>query len=170
MVDSPQQQLNCRTIKPFSAQTQIKLNGSIPLPRDIIVSGTFQNVSGAPFEADYPATNAEIAPSLGRNLAACGTRVVCTATAQVPLVAPYTMFLDRRTQLDVRLSKVLRLGPRTRLRANVDLYNILNANTVLGASNTYGPRWQQPTAQQTVREVDAILPGRLIHLGGQLTF
>jgi len=30
-----------------------------------VVSATFQNLSGAPFEANYNATNAEIAPSLG---------------------------------------------------------------------------------------------------------
>ena len=72
VVDSPQQLLNCHVVTPFKAQTQVKLNGSYPLPGDFVVSGTFQNLSGPPIEANYPATNAEIAPSLGRNLAACG--------------------------------------------------------------------------------------------------
>ena len=170
VIDSPQQRLNCHTVLPFSAQTQVKVLGSLPLPHDITVSGTFQNVSGAPYEANYPAPNSEIAPSLGRNLAACGTRVVCTSTATVQLIAPLTEFLDRRTQVDLRLSKVFRLGSKTRLRANVDLYNVLNGNTVLGANPTYGPLWQQPKGQNNSREVDAILPGRLVHVGGQLSF
>jgi hypothetical protein len=171
VVNSPQQRLNCHTVIPFKAQTQVKLLGSYALPGDVTVSGTFQNVSGAPFEANWNAPNSAIAPSLGRNLAACGARAVCAATATVPLVAPMTQFLDRRTQLDLRLSKVLKLGPNTRLRANVDIYNVLNGNTVLGVNSTYGPIWLQPTGQgANVREVDAILPGRLIHLGGQLTF
>ena len=169
VVDSPQQRLNCRTVKPFKSQTQIKAFGSYPLPGDIIVSGTFQNNSGRPFEADYPAPNATIAPSLGRNLAACGTAAVCTQTATVPLVAPYTLFMDRRVQLDLRLSKVLKLGPKARLRANLDLYNALNSNTVLAVNSRYGPTWQQPAATLNV-EVDSILPGRLLHVGGQLSF
>ena len=94
----------------------------------------------------------------------------CTATALVPLIAPQTQFLDRRTQLDLRLSKALRLGPKARLQVNLDLYNALNGNPVLSGNNTYGPLWQQPTGQQSNRDVDSILPGRLIHLGGRLTF
>ena len=169
VIDSPQQRLNCHVVKPFSGQTQIKLNGSYPLPGDFIVSGTFQNNSGRPFEADYQAPNAAIVPTLGRNLAACGTRVVCTSTALVPLVAPFELFLERRVQLDLRLSKVLKVGRKGRLRANFDLYNALNASTVLAVNSRYGPTWQQPAATLNV-EVDAILSGRQIHFGGQLTF
>ena len=170
VVDSPQQRLNCHTVLPFSAQTQYKILGSLPLPHDITVSGTFQNVAGAPYEANWAAPNSVIAPSLGRNLAACGTRVVCTATATVQLIAPLTEFMDRRTQIDMRLSKVFRLGSKTRLRANVDIYNVLNGSTVLGANGTFGPIWLVPTGQSNLREVDSILPGRLVHFGGQLTF
>jgi hypothetical protein len=72
------------------------------------VSGTSQNVGGPTIEANYQATNTEIAPSLGRNLAACRGAAVCTATATVPLVAPMTLFEDRRTQLDFRLTKIIR--------------------------------------------------------------
>src|SRR5262245_59131153 len=60
---------------PYEANTQIKLHGSYPLPGDFMVSGILQNLPGTPIGANYTATNAQIAPSLGRNLAACGTRV-----------------------------------------------------------------------------------------------
>ena len=63
----------CHVETPFSAQTQIKLFGSYPLPYDFMVSGVLQNLSGPQILANYAATNAEIAPSLGRNLAACPT-------------------------------------------------------------------------------------------------
>jgi hypothetical protein len=169
VVDSPQQLLNCRTVIPFKAQTQVKALGSVPLPGNVVVSGTFQGVSGRPIEANWPAPNNVITPSLGRNLAACGTRAVCTQTAIVPLVAPYTMFLDRRTQLDLRLSKLLNVGPKARLRANVDVYNVLNGSAILGVNNSYGSLWLQPAAQLNL-EVDSILPGRLVQFGGQLTF
>jgi hypothetical protein len=173
VVDSPQQLLNCHTEVPFKAQTQVKVFGSYPLPGDFVVSGTLQNVSGAAVDAFYSATNAEIAPSLGRNLAACGTRVPCTATARVQLIAPQTHFLDRRTQLDVRLTKVFNLISNVRLQVNVDVYNALNSSSILGVESTYGPRWLQPVAGGVsggTGEGDAILPGRLIQFGGRLTF
>lgn len=171
VVDSPQQLLFCDAVLPFKAQTQVKALASVPLPREFTVSATFQNVSGAPFEANFPVRNVDIAPSLGRDLAACGSRrgAACPVTATVPLVKPMTQFLDRRTQLDLRLSKIVRVG-NVRLRGNVDIYNVLNGSTVLGAIGTYGPNWLKPAGQQNLREVDAILPGRLIHFGGQVSF
>ena len=59
--------------------------------------------------------------------------------------------------------------PQFALRANVDAYNVFNGSAVLGGNNTYGPLWQQPASQLNL-EVDSILPGRLIHFGGELTF
>ena len=143
------------------AQTQVKIFGSYALPGEFVVSGTFQNVGGIPVLANYQATNAEIMPSLGRSLAACRGQVNCTATATVPLIAPQTIFEDRRTQLDLRLTKLFRMGSRVRLQANLDLYNALNANTIVGVNNTYGTAWRRPTV---------ILDARLIEFGGQLTF
>jgi hypothetical protein len=77
VVDSPQSLVYCRVTTPFSAQTQFKVFGVYLLPRDVTVSGTFQNVAGPTITANYPAPNALIAPSLGRNLAACGHRSTC---------------------------------------------------------------------------------------------
>jgi len=167
VVDSPQQLLNCRTVMPFGASTQVKLYASYPLPGDFTVSGTFQNVGGPAIEANYAATNAEIAPSLGRDLAACRGATVCTATATVPLIVPRTLFERRRTQLDLRLSKIFRVGPKIRLQGNFDVYNVLNANSVLGVNANYGRSWLLPTS---VSATDALLPGRLLQVGGGLTF
>lgn len=169
VVDSPQQLLNCHVVRPFKAQTQIKLNASYPLAAGIVVSAIFRNESALrtaaggetlSIEANYAARNAEILPSLGRNLSACGTRVPCTATATVPLVAPYQLFEDRLNQLDMRLTKIFNLG-RGRLQANVDVYNALNAAPVTSVNTTYGSRWLLPAQ---------ILEGRMIQLSGNLTF
>ena len=171
VVDSPQQLLNCREVIPYKAQTQIKIFGSYPLPAGLVVSGTLQNMPGVPLEANYSVPNSEIAPSLGRNLAACGTSAVCTSTAVVPLYPTWTRFEPRRTQLDLRLSKVLRLGATTQLYANLDLYNVLNDSSVLGANPTYGSRWLQPAANAPGgTQAASVMPGRLVHLGGRLTF
>src|SRR5262249_43594985 len=118
IIDSPQELLNCRVVTPFRAQTQLKLFGSYRLPGDFTVSGSYENMRGPPILATYAVPNAQIAPSLGRNLAACGSRIPCNATAPVPLLLPQTEFEDRRTQLDLRLSKKLEVGPKVRLQAN----------------------------------------------------
>ena len=160
-VDSPQQLLNCHVVQPFAAQTQLKLNGSYPLPAGIVISGVYQNVSGPQITASYAASNAEVAPTLGRNLAACGTRTPCTATATVPLIVPGTMRESRSTRLDMRLTKLIELPSRLRLQANLDIYNALNSSSILTIGTAYGSRWLQPTA---------IVDPRIFQLSALLTF
>jgi hypothetical protein len=130
VVDSPQQPLNCHLVTPFKAQTMVKFHASYQFPWNFVASGVVQNVSGFPM-ARITRPNSIIAPSLGRNLAACGTRAVCTATATVPLIPYMTMFDPRRTQVDLRLSKVFPIGGRHKLRADLDIYNVLNSSAVL---------------------------------------
>src|SRR5262249_23607976 len=168
VVDSPQELLYCRIETPWASQTQVKLFGSYPLPGDFIVSGTFQNLAGPNIMADYNAPNALIAPSLGRNLAACAAAVTCNATATVPLVAPQTVFEGRRTQLDLRLSKVFRVSSQARLQANIDVYNALNGSAVYSVNNTYGPNWLRPVTNPNAG--GAIMDGRFIEFGGRLSF
>jgi hypothetical protein len=161
VVNSPQVLLNCRVVTPFSAQTQIKAYANYRLPLGFSVSGVLQNLAGIPHLANYAATNTEIAPSLGRNLAACGTRVVCTATATVPLIAPQTDFEPWRTLLDLRISKQFPLGRQRSFRANFDIYNVLNDSSVTSLNTTFGAAWLRPLS---------VLNGRLIQFGGQLLF
>jgi hypothetical protein len=167
LVDSPQSLLNCRTVAPYKSQTQVKAYWSLPLPAAFVVSGVLQNLSGSQYQANYNAPNSQIAPSLGRNLAACGTRTVCTATATVPLIPPMTQFEPRRTQVDLRLTKVFTLSTRTRLRANLDLYNLFNDGSVVTINNNYGSSWLQPIGGVFSA---GIADGRLLQLGGQFTF
>jgi hypothetical protein len=169
VVDSPQALLNCDTKIPFKAHHNFKLYGSYPLPYDISISGSFRSTAGRPIDADWRAPNDLIAPSLGRNLSACGTRTVCTSTAAIPLLAPYSQFLDRTNLLDLRFSKAVNLGSGVRLRGNFDIYNSLNGNQILGINERFGSDWLEPAANQN-SEVDAILAGRLIHVGGSLEF
>jgi hypothetical protein len=161
VVDSPQQLVNCKVVTPFKGQTQFKLNGSLPLPYDFVVSGILQNISGPAITASYAATNAEIAPSLGRNLASCGTRLPCTATATVPLIAAGELYEERTTRLDVRATKLLRVSGRLRLQLNLDLYNALNSGDILSITTNFGGRWRQPTQ---------ILDPRIMQFSGQLNF
>jgi hypothetical protein len=138
-------------VTPFRGQTQFKMNGAVPLPYDLTVSAIYQDISGPNIVAAYTASNAEIAPSLNRNLAACAGRVPCTATAIVPLVVPGTMYDHRIRRLDLRLTKSLRVNQRVRVRGNIDLYNAFNGSGVVQVNNAFGSQWRQPTEVQDPR-------------------
>ena len=141
----------CHTNQP---QTQVKLLGSYTIPRiELQVSSTFQNIPGPEIAANFTATNAIVAPSLGRSLAGN------TANVSVNLVEPGTMYGERLNQLDVRLARVVRLG-QARATFQLDLYNALNVDTVTGLNNAYAT-WQRP---QTV------ILARFAKLGLQLDF
>jgi hypothetical protein len=163
-VDSPQQQSQsqfCKATVPWAGQTQVKFSGAYPLPWDAQVSAVFQNLPGFPLLASRPFTNGEIAPSLGRNLAACPTATgPCTATVSVSLLEPHTRREDRLTQLDVRLTKRIRVGG-VRVQGMLDIYNLLNGSTVLIVNTNYGGQWLRPTE---------VLPARLFKVGAQLDF
>jgi hypothetical protein len=88
----------CRVVTPFKAQTQVKLNGSLPLPFDFVVSGVYQDMSGPAIEAIWAAPNSAVVPSLGRSLSGNA------ATVNVPLVPPQTLFEGRIRRLDLRLT------------------------------------------------------------------
>jgi hypothetical protein len=102
-----------------------------------------------------------IAPSLGRNLSACGTRNPCTSTASVPLVEPGTMFADRMTRLDLRLGKRLRLSDRITMQGNFNVFNVFNSAAVLVLNTTYGGAWQRPSRTQD---------GRMIQFSGTINY
>ncbi|MBM3772020.1 MAG: TonB-dependent receptor [Acidimicrobiia bacterium] len=145
----------CRIVTPFKAQTQVKLNGSLPLKSGFVFSGVYQDLSGTPVEAVWAAPTAAIAPSLGRNLAGGAL------TANVPLLAPNTIFEGRIRRLDLRLTKFFQLTRRVRLQANLDAYNALNSSAIQSIIRAYGTSWRQP---------NTILDARILQVSGQLTF
>ena len=170
VVDSPQDLLNCRIRRPFSAQTQLKVHAAYTFPYDIVLSGIFRNeaalrtASGGEtlsIEANYAAPNALIAPSLGRNLGACANRVPCTAQATVPLFAPYEQFEGTAEPDGLPADEAILVRAARQIQANLDLYNAFNRSPVVGVNNQYGARWLVPSQ---------ILDGRLIQLSGSLAF
>jgi hypothetical protein len=102
------------------------------------VSGNVQSLPGIPIVASYVATNAQILPSLGRSLSGGNT----TATV-ANVIAPGALYESRITQLDFRLTKIVRLG-RTRIQGMFDLYNVLNGSAILSENSRYGSAWLTP--------------------------
>jgi hypothetical protein len=146
----------CQTGNPY--QSMIKLNGSVPLPWGLQAAAVYQNLPGPNYGAIYTATNAQIAPSLGRNLSG-GVQ-----TVQVDLLQPLSQYFDYRiNQLDLRMSKIIRSGGR-KLQLNVDLYNAMNGSYALWTNNNYGTNgstWLRPTST---------FDGRLLKFGVQYDF
>jgi hypothetical protein len=169
VVDSPHLKSDafCHITPPWSAGTQVKVTGTYPLPAGFAVSGNFQNLPGVligsiattgttpPGAATLTYTNAEIAPSLGRNLSAGPT-----ATVTIPILPPATMYEDRLTQLDLRLTKNFRFGG-ARVQGQFDMYNVFNGTTVLSVNSTFGPQFLRPTG---------VMGARLFKFGAQLDF
>jgi hypothetical protein len=152
---APRSNAYCDIVPPWSADTQFKLSGTIPLPYQFYTGVTYQNLPGIPYYASYVFTNAQIAPSLGRNLSSGAN-----GTVTVDLIPPMTQFEDRIQQLDFRFAKTFRFANK-RIEPEFDIYNALNASPILSVNNSYNGAWRTPTQ---------ILSGRLLKFGFQLTF
>ncbi len=146
----------CLSGNPY--QNLVKINGSVPLPWGFQAAAVYQSIPGPNYSAIYTASNAQIAPSLGRNLSG-GVQAV-----QIDLLQPLSTYFNYRiNQLDLRLSKVIRSGSR-KLQLNADVYNVMNGSYALWTNNNYGSNgltWQRPTST---------FDGRLAKFGVQYDF
>jgi len=114
----------------------------------------YQDLSGPPIEAVWAAPNAAIAPSLGRNLAGGAL------SANVPLIAPQTLFEGRIRRLDLRLTKIVRIR-RYQFQGNIDAYNAFNSSAIQSLQTTFGTNWRSPTT---------ILDPRILQVSAQVSF
>jgi hypothetical protein len=142
----------CQQESPFL--TQVKGYGAYTIPKiEVQLSGAFQSLPGPMILANFNAPNTVVSPSLRRNLSGNAANI------SVGLVEPGTMYGERLYQLDLRFAKILRFG-RTRTSANLDVYNVFNANPVLGVNNSFAA-WQRPTS---------ILSARIAKISAQIDF
>jgi hypothetical protein len=145
----------CDAESPFL--TQFKLLGSYTLPwQQIQVAATVQSIPGPVIQANYVATSAQIAPSLGRQLSSA-------ANVTLNIVEPGSMYVERMNQVDLRFGKTFNIG-RLRAQGMFDLYNAFNDSGILGQNDTYGSNgasWQVP---------QVILGARLAKFSVQLNF
>jgi hypothetical protein len=121
---------------------------------DVQLSGTWRSDPGTEIQANYVVSNA-IANSgpqpLGRNLS--------SGNITVNLIPQGTLYSDRRNNIDFRAAKILRFGG-TRTQVGVDVYNILNSDTITAYNLAYvaptataGSNWLTPSAIATARFV-----------------
>jgi outer membrane receptor protein involved in Fe transport len=94
--------------------------------------------------------------TLGRDLSGGAANV------SVNLVAPATLYADRRNNFDFRVAKIVRYG-RTRAQLGIDVYNLTNTDVVTSYNQTFVPggSWLTPTGIQ---------PARYVKLNAQIDF
>jgi hypothetical protein len=145
----------CDVVFPWA--TQVKFVSAYTVPKIAVqLSGTLQNLPGPATSATYVASNALIQPSLGRPLSGGA------ANATVNLIAPGAMYGDRFTQVDLRIGKAINVnGYKTTI--SLDIFNALNANSVLSQNNAFGgvTPWLAP---------QSIMLARLFKISGVFNF
>jgi hypothetical protein len=121
----------------------------------IQTSAAYQNVPGPQISAQYVASSALIAPSLGRNLSAGAN-----ANATLNIIPPGTDYEPRTQELDMSFRKLIKLG-RGRVAASLDVFNILNRGDIQSENLVYGTSWLKPLI---------ILPGRQLKISASFDF
>jgi hypothetical protein len=148
-IDSPDPR-GCRNEEPY--QTTLRALASYTVPKiDVLVSGTVR--SQPPVQiggATWNVPNTVVQSLLGR--LPPGALLSGNTAVQLLDNGDNRLYADnRRTQVDVRLAKIFRLG-RTRTDIGVDLYNLLNSNYALAYETNYsytqssGGSWLNPTS------------------------
>jgi hypothetical protein len=145
---------------------------SYRIPRaDVQVSSTIRSArttasenasNGTSLAANYQIPNTVVQTLLGRLPAGAQA----TQNTTVNLLAPSELYpLTRRTEIDIRVAKILRFAG-ARFDVGVDVYNLFNSNSTTTYQQTYlytdnGATWLNPTA---------ILGPRLARLNATVTF
>jgi hypothetical protein len=147
-ISDPNDLLFCDVTPPF--RTLYKLSGGYTLPYDVQLSGSLQAVPGSDIGATY-----------SYNSLVAGVPLTGGGTRSVQLVEPDTQFYDYNTQLDLRVAKSFRFGAGRRVQAYMDIFNILNASTVVSVNQTYGNNWLNPLV---------VMQARRLQLGARFDF
>jgi hypothetical protein len=161
---------SCDVTEPWL--TAVRGLASYSIPKiDVLASTTIRSTkttasenasNGTSLNGNYQIPNTVVQTLLGRLPAGASAAQNTT----VNLLAPSEVYpLERRTEVDIRLAKIMRFGGR-RLDVGFDLYNLFNSNTTTTYDQTFlysnnGATWLNPTA---------ILNPRLARFNATLSF
>jgi hypothetical protein len=160
----------CHSADPF--QTTVRGLATYVIPKvDVLVSATVRSqppvqlgappagatIPGGGNSAQWIVPNSVVVAALGH--LPVGATPTGTTTIQIADNSNRVYADNRRTQIDMRIAKVVRLA-RTRSEVGVDLNNLLNTNYATGYNTTYtysagntanGGTWGNPTSIYTPR-------------------
>jgi hypothetical protein len=142
----------------------LKINGSYPLPYAFRVSGVLQSANGfgpQTVNANWPTPNPDNHDVYAAYIVNRGVLpTLSQSQVSVLLNPPGSTYMPRVTQLDLSVAKTVRAHGAT-LIPQMDIFNTLNANTVLTEITTFGPALGNPAT---------ILTGRLIRFQVRVNF
>ncbi|MBI2833908.1 MAG: TonB-dependent receptor [Acidobacteria bacterium] len=131
---------------------QVKITGSYHLPRNFIVAGFFQSLSGDPAQRTY----------IFRRVDPDGGTPINQASTVTLRLEPFGARREPALSvLNIRGSKRLSFRGGRRLEFDVDLFNALNANAASQIDYQSGP---------TFGVISQILPPRIVRLGVTFAF
>jgi len=153
---------------------QFKLLGNYQLPwQNIRISGNFQSLPGPARQAGVLYTSAQMAPALGRGITGGGNKTVnmfpvtgLFGTGSAALFGGGAVTGDRLNQLDLRFSRIVKMGKRGNIDLNFDIYNTLNEDAVVTETTAYAG----PTAAGAWLKPTVVLQGRIIKFGARWDF
>jgi len=139
--------INNRGAIGFDSTYQVRAGFSYRMPYDVQLAGTIREATGLPQTRIYQVTTS-VVPGL-------------TQVTQSVQAAPRGEFrYPWQNLVDLRFTKIFRAGG-TRIEPTVDVFNLFNNNAVTSAVTTVGTSLGRPSA---------IVMGRLVRVGGHITF
>jgi hypothetical protein len=145
--NNPNNRINNRGALGFDSTYQIRGGFSYQLPAGVQLSGSIRESTGQPQVRVYPVTTS-LVPGL--------TQV----TQNVQVAARGDFRYPWVNLVDLRVAKSFRRGT-TRIEPTIDLFNVFNNDAITSAVTTIGSSLGKPSA---------IVMGRLLRVGGRVTF
>ena len=124
---------------------QVKFLGSYTIPKiDVQLGGSFQSIPGIEY-GFLAAPNTDLARPVSQGgLGRLPTGGIAAGITNLNIIQPGGTYGPRFNQVDLRLGKNIRMGSR-RAQISLDMFNILNSDTISNASSTY-TTWLAPLA------------------------
>jgi hypothetical protein len=130
----------CRIAEPYRTDVRGLVTYVVPKV-DVNLAATWASIPGDALRADF------VAPGF---------------VAPINLIAPATMYGARRNNVDMRVAKIIRYG-KTRTQVGVDIFNLMNADTITTYNFGFVPggSWLTPTS---------IVPARYARISVEVNF
>ena len=138
---NPNQEINTRD---QSWEFTSRISGAYRFPYEITASANFENRSGNPQAPNFLFRGGATIPSISLNTAPLGSFRLPTTNV-----------------LDVRVQKAFAVYRAHRLTTRLNIYNVMNANTVQSWTTRLGPNYLRPST---------ILPPRIAELSVSYSF
>ena len=116
---------------PRAWQSLYKAHGAYPLPGGVIVSGFVQGYPGPDVDANQTFT-----------AMADGTELTEGQNITVDLLPHEVLFMPFQRKIDIRVMRRFNIG-NTQIAPVLDIFNLLNVNTVTSENQTFGSEWQR---------------------------